>query len=100
MHEDNSVKLLLDCLADIKVWMDSNFLLLNNNKMEVTVFRRSDLSKTILERFLSFNRSSVRHLGVFFDSSFKFTKQISFISFIQLRLLAKVKLYFLRILKD
>ena len=38
-----SLQPLLDCLNDIKSWMDSNFLKLNNNKTEDIIFVQSEL---------------------------------------------------------
>ena len=88
---------LMDCLHDIKAWMDINFLTLNEGKTEVLVF---DFGPSFpidqLGPLSSNSRPFVKNLGVIFDSKFKFDKQISMVvksSFFQLRLLARIKAY-------
>ncbi len=76
-------------------------LCLNENKTEIVVFGRSGDLGTCVDSLgnlglyvCPFNKN----LGVVFDSTFKFEKQISSVvkaSFFQLRLLAKVKPYLL-----
>ncbi len=91
---------LLACLADVKAWMSVNFLHLNENKTEIIVFESSDaFSSSCLDFGLlsPFVKPLVKNLGVFFDSSLKFDKQISSVvktSFFHLRVLAKVKPFF------
>ncbi len=73
--------------------MSVNFLNLNENKTELIVFGDSELLNvgTLCPFY-----SSVKSFGVYFDSVFKFDKQISFIarsSFFYLKLIAKVKAY-------
>ncbi len=90
---------LLNCLRDVKTWLDQNFLCLNENKTEIVVFGRpGDLSACVdaLGHLELYVRPFNRNLGVIFDSAFKFEKQISSVvkaSLFQLRLLAKVKPY-------
>ncbi len=85
---------LLNCLRDFKTWLDQNFLCLN----DVVLGRPGDLSACVdaLGHLELYVRPFTRNLGVIFDSAFKFEKQISSVvkaSFLQLRLLAKVKPY-------
>ena len=86
---------LFDCIADIKQWSAQNFLNLNDEKTECIVF-----GETVSADFGTLKLSStVRNLGVTFDSHLKFDKQISNVvrtSFFQLRLLAKVKKFLSR----
>ncbi len=88
---------LLNCLRDFKTWLDQNFLCLNENKTEIVVFGHpGNLSACVdaLGHLGLYVRPFTRNLGVIFDSTFKFEKQISSVvkaSFFQLRLLAKVK---------
>ena len=90
---------LQNCLNDIKSWMELNFLNLNENKTEIVMFGRPDLLNKFagsLGPLAAHNHSSAKSLGVLFDSSFKFDKQISSVvksSFFQLRVLPKVKGY-------
>ena len=97
----NAMQPILDCLADIKTWMDLNFLHLNENKTEVILFGRPAQVQVLTESLgplASHSSPHARNLGVVLDSSFKLNKQISSVvqaSFFQLRLLAKVKPYLL-----
>lgn len=92
---------MLDCLSDLKIWLDQNFLCLNDKKTEIVVFGHaghlSDCADA-LGTLCSHIQPFTRNLGVIFDSAFKFDKQISSVvktSFFHLRLLAKVKQYML-----
>ncbi|GAA6101703.1 uncharacterized protein LOC116685831 [Tachysurus ichikawai] len=80
---------------DIKPWLSQNFLHLNEEKTEYILFSPDSPSSS-----LSFGpltpqfAPTVRNLGVIFDKSMHFDKQISAVvkvSFYQLRLLSKVK---------
>ena len=88
---------LLDCINEVKSWMDSNFLKLNNDKTEVIIFGPSELQDMDnLGPLGCHTHSTVKSLGVHFDRDFNFKKQISSVvsgSFYQLRLIAKVKAY-------
>ena len=96
-NPNNSSQPLLNCLQDIKLWMDTNFLHLNDSKTEVIIFGHNTPASLHSLGSLTPNiRNSVKNLGVTFDSSFKFQKQISSVikaSFFQLRLISKVKPY-------
>ena len=64
---------LFDCIADIKQWLAQTFLHLNDDKTECIVFGdTADFS--ILSSNLS---STIRNLGVTFDSHLRFDKQIN-----------------------
>ena len=95
--DSNSFQPLLDCLLDVKVWMDANFLNLNQNKTEIIIFDQHLAPQCNTPDSLASNiRSSAKNLGVILDSNFKFHTHISSVvktSFFQLRLLAKVKPY-------
>uniref|UniRef100_A0A8C9YNU4 Reverse transcriptase domain-containing protein n=1 Tax=Sander lucioperca TaxID=283035 RepID=A0A8C9YNU4_SANLU len=88
---------LLSCITDIKLWLSENFLNLNEDKTECIIFSTSGTQNgpaLSLGALASYTRSAVKNLGVSFDCSMKFDKQISDVvrmSFFQLRLLAKVK---------
>lgn len=78
--------------------MDTNFLNLNEDKTEIIMFGcdPSNYSADFLGPFTPNIPSSVKNLGVTFDSALKFDKQIRSViqtSFYQLSLLAKVKGY-------
>ncbi len=98
LKQNNSESLnpLINCLEDIKTWMQLNFLNLNESKTEIVVFGQ-DLNKiNELCPLTCSNRPSAKSLGVILDSSFKFDIQISSVvktSFFQLRLLARIKPY-------
>ncbi len=81
---------LINAIADIKQWLSSSFLHLNEDKTECIVFGNTEMSN-----FTAMKASpTAKNLGVTFDSDFRFNKQIDTVvktSFFQLRLLAKVK---------
>ena len=85
---------LFDCIADIKKWLAQNFLNLNDEKTECIVF-----GDTVSADFGTLKLSStVRNLGVTFDSHLKFDKLSNVVRtrFFPLRLLAKVKMFLSR----
>uniref|UniRef100_A0A3P8QN42 Reverse transcriptase domain-containing protein n=1 Tax=Astatotilapia calliptera TaxID=8154 RepID=A0A3P8QN42_ASTCA len=77
----DSLQPLFSCLSDIKTWMALNFLHLNESKTEVIVFglpKDPNLSFDFMGPLTSKVRgSSIKSLGVTFDITFKFDKQIS-----------------------
>lgn len=88
---------LLDCLNEIKLWMASNFLQLNESKFEVLILGPPKSGNQIaldLGPLASNVNTQVRNLGVIFDSEMKFDKQVNAVvkgSFFQLRGIAKLK---------
>lgn len=62
---------LTDCIVDIKLWLEENFLHLNEDNTDYVLFGESRTS----DFGLSFN-STVKKLGIVFDSSFRFDKQV------------------------
>ena len=92
LSSKGSFQSLQNCLNEVKAWLKSNFLNLNENKTEVIVFGKPD--PTINFDFV--HSTCIKNLGVTIDSSFKLDRQISSVvkaSFFQLRLIAKVKSY-------
>ena len=74
-----SEKILKNCLSDIKVWMDNNFLKLNEEKTLVKMFTPNKLELSYTgTQFLDFNLlNSVKTLGVIINDNLKFTDFIS-----------------------
>ncbi len=94
-HDKSSIRSLLNCLHEVKLWMSANVLSLNETKTEVIWFGNSE-SQVLsdLGNLATFQKSVVKNLGVQFDVSLKFDKQIKSVvksCFFHLRLLAKVK---------
>ena len=76
----DSLQTLLDCLEEVKVWLGSNLLQINNDKTEVIIFgpSKSKTPRTADLGILSpYVKSHSRNLGVIFDSNFCFDKQIA-----------------------
>ena len=97
LKSDNSIPPLLDCLQDIKCWMNNNFLQLNDNKTEVIIFGPSKARPLIEEKLAhlsSFVKPHAKNLGVILDSELCFKRQISSViksSFHQLRMISHLK---------
>jgi len=93
----SDIDTILNCLEDIKSWMAEHFLQLNTKKTEMILFVSSPISKhwsNALGHWSSNLQNMVRNLGVIFDSSLNFNKQVSSVvkgSFYQLRTVAKLK---------
>ncbi len=91
---------LTECIADIKNWMTSNFLLLNSENTEVLIigpktFASNNLDHCLILDGISVNSSSsVRNLGVLFDSNLSFEKHVSSIcktAFFHLKNISKLR---------
>ncbi len=73
----------MECIVDIKNWMTNNFLLLNSGKTEVLIIGPKNHTSNILEHCLTLDgcsldsSSSVRNLGVLFDSNLSFASHVS-----------------------
>ncbi len=73
----------MECIVDIKKWKTSNFLLLNSEKTEVFIIRPKSPTSNNLEHRLTLDgcsldsSSSVRNLGVLFDSNLSFDSHVS-----------------------
>uniref|UniRef100_A0A9J7X3K5 Reverse transcriptase domain-containing protein n=1 Tax=Cyprinus carpio carpio TaxID=630221 RepID=A0A9J7X3K5_CYPCA len=74
---------LTECIVDIKNWMTSNFLLLKSEKTEVLIIGPKSSACNNLEHCLRLDgcsvnsSSSVRNLGVLFDSNLSLESHIS-----------------------
>ncbi len=81
--ETHQIEKLMECIVDIKNWMTSNFLLLNSEKTEVLIIRPKTPTCNNLEHCLTLDvcsvdsSSSVRNLGVLFDSNLSFESHVS-----------------------
>ena len=71
MKPNDTVQPLLDCISDIKKWLSSNFLQLNEEKTKVIIFgpagSRASLGNMLSHFFRSVS-SHVRNLGFIIDS--------------------------------
>ncbi len=80
--ETHQIEKLMKCIVDIKNWMTNNFLLLNSEKTEVLIIRPKNHTSNNLEHCLTLDgcsldsSSSVRNLGVLFDSNPSFDSHI------------------------
>ncbi len=80
--DKNALAKLCACIEELKLWLMSNFLTLNEGKTEVILFGTSDALSfnsynLDLGYFAQWITPCVRNLGVLFDSSLKFDKQIN-----------------------
>ncbi len=93
---------LTECIVDIKIWMTSNVLLLNSEKKKKEVLiigpktsTCNDLEHCLILNGCSVNSlSSVRNLGVLFDSNLSFESHVSSIfktTFLHLKNISKLR---------
>ncbi len=91
---------LMECIVDIKNWMTSNFLLLNSEKTEVLIIGPKTPTSNNLEHCLTLDgcsvnsSSSVRNLGVLFNSNLSFDSHVSSIcktAFFHLKNISKLR---------
>ncbi len=91
---------IMECIVNIKNWMTSNFLLLNSEKTEVLIIGPKTPTSINLEHCLTLDRcsvdssSSVRNLGVLFDSNLSFDSHVSSIcetAFFHLKNISKLR---------
>ncbi len=81
--ETHQIEKLMECIVDIKHWMTNNFLLLNSEKTEVVIIGHKTATSNNLEHCLTLDgcsldsSSSVRNLGVLFDSNLSFDSHVS-----------------------
>ncbi len=90
----------MECIVDIKNWMMSNFLLLNSEKTEVLIIGPKTPTSNNLEHCLTLDgcsvnsSSSVRNLGVLFNSNLSFDSHVSSIcktAFFHLKNISKLR---------
>src|SRR5271156_2499648 len=95
-----STKLISDCIADIRSWMQSNLLKLNESKTEVVMIgTKQQLSKVgnieISVRNVNIRPcSKVRNLGVIFDYNMAMVEHVNSVckaSYFYIRLLGKLR---------
>ncbi len=94
--ETQRIEKLMECIVDIKNWMTNNFLLLNSEKTEVLIIGPKNHTSNNLEHcgFSLDSSSSVRNLGVLFDSNFSFDSHVSSIcktAFFHLKNISKLR---------
>ncbi len=99
--ETHQIEKITECIVDIKNWMTSNFLLLNSEKTEVLIIGPKNPTCNNLEHCLTLDgcsvnssSSSVRNLGVLFDSNLSFESHVSSIcktAFFHLKNISKLR---------
>ncbi len=73
----------MECIVDIKNWMTNNFLLLNSEKKQRLIIGLKNHKHNNLEHCLTIygcpvnSSSSIRNLGVLYDSNLSFDSHIS-----------------------
>ncbi len=98
--ETHQIEKLMECIVDLKNWMTSNFLLLNSEKTEVLIIGPKTPTSNNLEHCLTLDgcsvnsSSSVRNLGVLFNSNLSFDSHVSSIcktAFFHLKNISKLR---------
>jgi hypothetical protein len=104
-HADSAIATLELCIKDIRKWMNSNFLKLNDDKTEFLLFgSHQQLSKINIEHIHIGNSSiapvsQARNLGAIFDTSMTMKPHISNVircSAFQLRNISRIRKYLSR----
>ncbi len=81
--ETHKIEKLMECIVNIKNWMANHFLLQNSEKTEVLIIGHKNHKINKLEGCLTLDgcsldsSSSVRNLGVLFDSNLSFDSHVS-----------------------
>ncbi len=81
--ETHQIENFMECIVDIKNWMTNNFILLNTEKTEVLIIGPKKHTSNNLEHCLTLDgcsldfSSSVRNLGVLFDSNLSYESHVS-----------------------
>ncbi len=81
--ETHQIEKLMEFIVNIKNWMMNHFLLLNSEKTEVLIIGPKNHTSNNLEHCLTLDgcsldsSSSVRNLGVLFDSNLSFDSHVS-----------------------
>ncbi len=81
--ETHQIEKLMECIVDIKNWMTNNFLLLNSEKTELLIIGPKNHTSNNLKHCLTLDgcsvdsSSSVRNLGMLFDSNLSFDSHVS-----------------------
>ncbi len=97
--DSNTFDTLLDCMKDIKTWMSSNFLNLNEKKTEIILFGPPSgiPLKYLSNHFVTSQaKTLVKNVGVLLDSELKLDSQVNSVVksfFFHLRLLSKIKTF-------
>jgi hypothetical protein len=97
---DTSVLSVSDCIADIKIWMKSNLLMLNDSKTEVVLLGTKQQLSKLSDLAISVGNvnikpvTKVRNLGVIFDNNMSMENHVNNIcktSYFYIRLLGKLR---------
>jgi hypothetical protein len=110
-HADLSVQLIEQCIKDICSWMTNNNLKINDNKTEIMIMgkrqQRCKLSFSPLKIGSSMiepgETSSVRNLGVWFDSELSMSKHVTNVcqaAHFHLRNLGSIRKYLTRTVSE
>jgi hypothetical protein len=103
LDQDRAITQIQSCIRDIKLWMSSNFLKLNEEKTEV-LFIQSKHSKQSVHQSQTMNignaavevTQSARNLGVIFYSSLDMDKHVNNVckrAFFEIRNISRIRKY-------
>ena len=81
--QENAIGKIEDCIRDIKVWMASNYLVLNDDKTEIILYFTSHFAMTCVLPLINIGEtpvkvtSQVRDLGVVLDSNLRMNQHVT-----------------------
>ena len=102
VNEEASFEKVEACIAEVRSWMASNYLKLNDDKTEFIVLGSNHHLQKVQKKSVSVggisvsSSSSVRNIGAIFDSQMKMDKQVSAIcksAWFHLHQLSKIRKY-------
>jgi hypothetical protein len=102
-EQDRAMTKIQNCITDIKLWMSSNYLKLNEDKTEVLFIQSKHAKRNNLQpKSIDIGSSeidvteSARNLGVIFDASLSLDKHVNNVcrgAFLEIRKISRIRKY-------
>jgi hypothetical protein len=99
---DNTIEIMESCLVDVKQWLETSGLVLNDNKTECIIFSSKHRAPSMIGKPLKIgsstvaSKASLRDLGFILDNKLVFNehvKKVTKSAFCHLRIISKIRRY-------